>query len=133
VRGVVNGWYSITPNMQLSGVWTVRSGRAYGAVASGLDLNGDGNFGDRTPTFGRNSFRAFGTNSVDLRFQYQVPMGKERKLQFYLESFNVTNRMNVRTAFTDYGRTPGQPNAIWLTPSTYQPPREVQLGIRFQF
>jgi hypothetical protein len=132
VRGVVSGWYNITAGSQVSGVFQARSGGAVDPIASGLDLNGDGKLSDRTPTFGRNAFRGPGMSQIDVRFTQTVSLGG-RKMYFYLEGFNLANRVNVQTVNNDYGSNPATPKATWLVPLTYSPPRQVQLGVRFTF
>ena len=132
VRGVVSGWYNITTAMQVSAIYRARTGTAITAVASGIDLNGDGNTGDRTPTFGRNSFRMTGQRALDLRFGWTVPV-RDNRIQVYIEGFNLLNDENVRTVSNDYGPDPTTPRARWMEPVTFFPPREVQLGVRFGF
>lgn len=133
VRGVVSGWYNVSKNIQLSGAFTGRSGRAYSASAAGLDLDGDGNFGDRTPRTTYDQFRFGNSVTIDGRFVWVVPLANERKLQFYVEGFNLANRINVRTVQTDMGQDMSNPKAIFGTPLSYFAPREVQLGVRLQF
>jgi hypothetical protein len=134
VRGVVSGWYNILPALQFSASFTARTGIAVNPVASGLDLNGDGSFGDRTPTFGAFSFRAPGNNLLDARLTWAVPLGQDkRKLNLYLESFNILNSERIRTVDNNYGPDPAQPLPAWMQPLTFFPPREVQLGARLLF
>ncbi len=134
VRGVLSGWYNLTSMMQISASFTARSGMAVNPVASGLDLNGDGVTGDRTPTLGPFSFRAPGNESIDLRFTWIVPFGQEaRKLQLYVESFNLFNQPKVRTVDNNYGANPATPLPGFLAPTSYFAPREVQLGARLTF
>ncbi len=134
LRGVISGWYNILSTVQFSANFTARTGIAVNPVASGIDLNGDGSFGDRTPTFGAFAFRAPGNNSLDARITWALPLGQnKRKLNLYLESFNVFNRERIRTVDNNYGPDPTQPLAAWLQPLTFFPPREVQLGARLLF
>ena len=132
VRGVVSGYYNFTPAVQLSAIYRARTGTAVTPTASGIDLNGDGNTSDRTPGFGRNSFRMSGQRALDLRFAWTVPV-KNNRLQIYVEGFNVLNDETVRTVVTDYGPNPGAPLPRWLEPVTFFPPREIQLGARISF
>lgn len=133
MRFVASGWVNVRPQMQVSGAFKTRTGMAIDPIASGLDLNGDGRFGDRTPTFARNAFRGPGSNSVDVRVTWTVPLGGQQRLQFYAEAFNVLNTENVRTLNNDYGPDPSRPNSRWLEPVTYFPPREIQFGARLAF
>jgi hypothetical protein len=132
VRGVFSGWYNFTPALQLSGVFQARSGMAVNPVAAGLDLNGDGQTGDRTPTFGRNSLRGPGFNQTDIRVTYRLPIQKTR-IDLYAEAFNIFNRDNVQSVNNDYGPTPGQPKSTFLLPTVYYAPFQAQLGLRLAF
>jgi len=131
-RGVISGWYNLTTSMQVSTIYRARTGTAVTPVASGIDLNGDGNTGDRTPTYGRNSFRLTGQQALDLRFSWTLPVQSNR-VQLYAEGYNVFNSKALRTVNNDYGPTPGSPSPRWLLPTTYFPPREIQFGARFTF
>jgi hypothetical protein len=132
IRGVASAWWNFLPTMQVSGSFRARSGIAVNPSASGIDLNGDGNLGDRTPGLARNSFRGPGTNQLDLRYSWTLPLGGN-KLQFYLESFNVLNHENVLTVNGDYGANPLTAKTTWMQPLSWAPPREVQLGARISF
>jgi hypothetical protein len=131
-RGVVSGFFNITPTIQVSAVFQARTGMAVNPIASGVDLNGDGVTGDRTPGFGRNSFRGPSFNQTDLRLTWKLPV-RFANVQLYAESFNVFNRANVTGVNGDYGSTNGQPKSVWLAPTGYYPPRQAQLGARIAF
>jgi hypothetical protein len=132
VRGVFSGWYNFTRLLQLSGVFQARGGMAVNPVAAGLDLNGDGQTGDRTPGFGRNSVRGPGFTQTDLRVTYRLPLQRAR-IDLYGEAFNVFNRDNVQSVHSDYGPTPGQSKVAFLQPTVYYPPFQAQLGLRLAF
>jgi Carboxypeptidase regulatory-like domain len=134
VRGVINAAYSITNQIQLSGVYRGSSGGAYDPrCGPTCDLNGDGQFNDRAPGFTRNSFRRDVTHTVDARLTWNLPLRQAQRLQFMLESFNLFNRSNVKTTNNTYGPTPGSPLPLFGTTTAYYPPREVQLGLRVVF
>ena len=86
-----------------------------------------------TQTGSYDQFRFGDTTTIDGRFAWVVPLASKRKLQFYVEGFNLANRVNIRTVQTDMGPNQSNPKAIWGTPDSYFPPREVQLGMRFTF
>jgi hypothetical protein len=132
-RAVVSGWWSFGPSMQISGSFRTRSGIAINPVASGIDLNGDGNLGDRTPSFGRNSFRGPSNSQLDARYSWTVPVKGSTKVQVYVESFNLLNQENVLTVNSDFGSNPAAPKATWMQALSWAPPREVQLGARISF
>lgn len=133
VRGVVNVVYDINSRMQVSAIYRGRSGYAFDPRSGATyDLNRDGTFDDRTPGFDRNAFRGPGTHNVDARFSWTVPI-KPGRLQLTVEGFNLFNRANVRTIYSTYGPTKGQPAALFGQVLSYLNPREVQLGARFTF
>jgi len=134
-RGTLSGYYNINKAIQVSGAFKVRSGLPVDPTAAGLDLNGDAVLGDRTPTLAPFSFRGRWMNSLDLRVTWNLPLGlgEGRRLQAYLESFNIANHENIATVLNDYGPNPVTPKGLWLAPALWSPPREVQLGFRFQF
>jgi hypothetical protein len=133
VRGVVSGWYNVNSMIQLSSSFRARSGIAVNPIASGLDLNGDGNLNDRTPTFGRNSFRGPDNNQLDARFTWAIPLQNSRRVLVYVECFNLLNHNNVLTVNNNYGPLPGVPLSSWTQPATWAPPREIQLAVRVSF
>jgi hypothetical protein len=129
-----NGSYNFNSMMSLSAIFRARTGYAYDPrTGNTFDPNGDGNFNDRTPGFERNSFRAPGNHSLDMRFTWNVPLGGENRLQATVEAFNLYNADNVRSVQNQYGPDPATPLAIFGTPLTYFNPREVQIGLRFMF
>jgi hypothetical protein len=139
-RVVTSGWFNPTPAIQVSSSLTANSGRAVNPVASGLDLNGDGITGDRTPGFEPFEINAPGMLQWDARLTWALPVsrapktsGNEQRLHLYLECYNLLNHVNVRTTDNNYGATNGQPLPTFMTPTSYFPPREVQMGIRLVF
>jgi hypothetical protein len=131
-RGVISGWYNVTPMFQVSGVYQARSGMAVNPTAVGIDLNGDGVTGDRTPGFGRNSFRGPGFQMTDVRATYRLPLQKAR-IDVYGELFNLFNHDNVQSVNNDYGAVPDQPKSSFLAATGYYPPFQAQIGLRLAF
>jgi hypothetical protein len=128
-----NGAYDFNNSMQASFIFHARSGLAIDAkVGPNVDVNGDGNFNDRTPGLPRNDFRGPWVHSLDARFTWTLPIAGGRT-QFTAEGFNLYNRANYRTLETLYGVVAGSPNPAFGSALTYYSPREVQLGLRFQF
>jgi len=132
MRGVLSGWFDITPTVQVSAKFQARTGMWVNPVDAGVDLIGAGILGSRTPTYGRNSFEGPGFNQTDLRAAWMIPFGQQ-KISLYLEAYNIFNRVNVQTVNNDYGATPGQPLPFWMQPTAYYPPRQVQLGVHWAF
>jgi hypothetical protein len=128
-----NGSYDVGEHMQVSAVFRARSGLAIDPrVGPTVDVNGDGNFNDRTPGLSRNQFRGPWTHSLDARFTWRLPFGG-RRLEFTAEGFNLYNRANFRTLETLYGANAAVPNPAFGSALSYYPPREVQLGVRLAF
>ena len=125
------------------------------AANSGLDLDGDGASNDRPPglpvTVGRgdperdlqmiNDFRAaralapftmdvlklYSFKSINLRATKVLPISAGRRLEFFLEAFNITNFVN---------RTGGGSNirlATFGIPTGATDARQMQWGARFSF
>lgn len=133
-RLTANGSYEINRFASISAIFKARTGFAHDARAgSTVDLNSDGNFNDRVPGFARNDFRMPGTNSLDMRFTWNVPLRGASRLQATVEAFNIYNRENVRTVDNQWGTNPTAPNPGFGVPLSYFNPREVQLGLRFVF
>jgi hypothetical protein len=123
----------VVPSVQLSGIFRARGGLAIDPIAAGLDPNGDQKFGDRTPGLDPYSFRGPGMNSLDARVAWAVKLHGSSRLQMYVETFNLLNKKNVALVNNNYGLNAATPSAIWLQPTQYFPPREVQLGLRMTF
>ena len=153
-----NGTYSLPLGIDIGGIFRVRSGLPFNAVA-GSDLNGDGNNNDRPylavgKPLPRNNFRNRGTSTFDLRLMKTFKLMAERaKLQFSVEFFNLFNVDNVVFAggANIYGAgilaATGQPAAIdarfmrlRLADGNYDRnnqqvgnPRQIQFALRFFF
>jgi hypothetical protein len=129
-----NGSKDVTKAAQFSWVFHIRSGlRIDPRTGPTVDLNGDGAFNDRTPGLARNSFDGPWTHSLDLRFTWSVPLSRTAKIQLTAEAFNIYNRENWQSLNTLYGSVAGRANAVFGTPLSYYPPRQVQLGARYSF
>jgi hypothetical protein len=129
-----NGSQDITKAAQLSWVFHIRSGlRIDPKSGPTVDLNGDGAFNDRTPGLERNSFDGPWTNSLDMRFTWNLPIASSGKLQLTLEMFNIYNKENWQSLNTLYGPVMSSPNPVFGSPLSYYAPRQVQLGARYSF
>jgi hypothetical protein len=128
-----NGSYDLNSAMQLSWIFQARSGLAIDPrVGPTIDTNGDGNFNDRTPGLVRNEFRGPWVHSLNARFTWKLPV-RGSNAEFTAEGFNLYNRANVRELETLYGTSRSTPNPAFGSARSYNPPREVQLGVRFTF
>ena len=50
-----------------------------------------------------------------------------------MEIYNLFNHENVIAVNNNYGAIASTANAVWMTPTGYAPPREVQFGVKYQF
>jgi hypothetical protein len=136
-RFVMTGVLEAPFGIQLSPVVQLASARAYNLTA-GRDLNQDGlnndlwvdpATGERVPI---NSARGDHTFVFDIRTTKWVPLGGDRRLDIFVEFFNLFNTVNFGNAYNGNGRS-----SAFRQPTGYIPsigyPREVQLGARFRF
>jgi hypothetical protein len=123
--------------VQLSPVVQLASARPYNLTA-GTDLNRDGTNNDRyvDPATGEqvsfNSARGDNTFVFDMRTTKFIGLGADRRLGFFAEFFNIFNTANFGNAYNGNGRS-----ALFRQPTGFIPgigyPRQVQLGMRYQF
>jgi outer membrane receptor protein involved in Fe transport len=133
----------------LSGIVQAQSGSPYSAVV-GNDPNNDGNrANDRLPGTVRNQFTTPSVYQFDVRITRVIPFNESIRLRLMLEAFNIFNRANVVLVNnTFYNLTGGvlvAPPAVTAfgTPrtfsspasgtTTFASPRQLQLGVKFDF
>jgi Carboxypeptidase regulatory-like domain len=141
---------------QLSGILRLVSGFPLGRIQAGLDLDGDGNTaGDRPeglpPRVGRgdveeelriiNEYRALlrlppidasllelkMTRGLDLRLTKAVSLGGDRRLELFLEMFNVPNFVDLTGGNNNMNVT------AFLVRTGARDPRQLQWGARYTF
>jgi hypothetical protein len=141
---------------QLSGILKLVSGFPIGRLQAGIDLDGDGNTaGDRPPGLpprvGRgdvdeelriiNEFRSSlrlppidasllelkMTRGLDLRLTKSVPFGADRRLELFLEMFNVPNFVDLIGGNNNLNVT------AFLIRTGARDPRQIQWGARYTF
>ena len=138
-------------DVRLAGILQLRSAYPFNPV-SGRDTNNDSRTGDRPDsdpnglyptngnteygrfsipvnrpgTLGRNAFRGPDFQSIDLRLSKVFQMGR-RRLELIAEGFNVANRVNYPSFTTSIQ------SAFFGRPQSASDPRQVQLGLRFDF
>ncbi len=89
--------------------------------------------------FGRNSFRAPGFATWDMRVARNFDLGRSRSVEVLFEVFNVTDRVNfngdARTGFNNVWGTNAQPSPGFGTPTNIVPnsARQAEFGARFRF
>jgi len=148
---VLTGQVTLPFDVQLAGILQLRSAYPFNPV-SGRDTNNDGRSGDRPdpdpsgryPTNGvtaygrfsipvnrpgtlpRNAFRGPDFRQLDMRLSKAFELGP-RRLELIAEAFNLTNRVN----YVSY--TASIQSAFFGRPQSAFDPRQVQLGVRFDF
>jgi outer membrane receptor protein involved in Fe transport len=133
----------------LSGIVQAQSGSPYSALV-GNDPNNDGNrANDRLPGTVRNQFTTPSVYQFDARITRVIPFNESVRLRLMLEAFNIFNRANVvlvnntfynltggvlvaPTAVTAFG-TPRTFSSPASGTTTFATPRQLQLGIKFDF
>jgi len=142
--------------LQLSGIMKLVSGFPIGRLSAGIDVDGDGNTsGDRPaglpPRVGRgdvdselaiiNAFRTSRglqpidrsllelnmTRLLDLRLTRSIVLGGARRLELFLEMFNVPNFVDLT------GGNNTMNAAAFLIRTTARDPRQLQWGARYVF
>ncbi len=82
--------------------------------------------------FSRNSLRAPGLATVDVRLVKYFPLGGIRRLDFVVESFNLFNRVNVREINPFFGSS-ATPISSFALPIEAFNGRQVQFSIDFEY
>ncbi|HYY97763.1 MAG TPA: TonB-dependent receptor, partial [Pyrinomonadaceae bacterium] len=133
----------------LSGIVQAQSGSPYSALV-GNDPNNDGNrANDRLPGTVRNQFTTPSVYQFDARVTRVIPFSEAMRLRLILEAFNLFNRANVVTVNNTFFNLAGgalvSPSAATAfgTPrsfsspasgtTTFATPRQLQLGVKFDF
>ena len=93
-----NGSFDITSHIQVSAVVRARSGLAIDPrVGPTIDVNGDGNFNDRTPGLSRNEFRGPWVHSADARFTWMIPVAAV--------GWSLSRRASISTTTPTFARS----------------------------
>ncbi|MEW6731608.1 MAG: TonB-dependent receptor [Acidobacteriota bacterium] len=130
-------------NFLVSTIVNIESGRPYN-IDSRVDLNMNGNLGDRPLGLGRNVGITPGFASVDLRLTRTAMVQERYRLEAILEIFNLFNRLNISTinnAFPpdrqgNFNLPPQQDGRFIVPRDRYRgafSPRQLQFGFRLMF
>jgi hypothetical protein len=146
----VFGVFNLPAGIQVSPILQAASARPYN-LTEGRDVNGDGTNNDRYLPCGNatncspvlpDSARGKALLVLDLRGTKFFNLGNDgaRKIGFYVEGYNITNRANFGGAFsTNCSRntTTGLCSSLFQTPTAFLVGlgyvRQMQLGARFIF
>ena len=132
-RGTLGGSFQVWKGLQLSTILQANTGKPFSASAGlGGSRNGvraiDPSTGQMFP---RNSFRAGGFFSWDMRFSYRFPVTNGRSIEALFDLFNITNHVNYdRDSYVARFTSPdfGTPTEI-----VNNSERQGQFGVRFRF
>jgi hypothetical protein len=127
--GVFGGW-------TVSTTITSRSGTAENP-AVGSDVNGDGNSSPDRPFIDgvmaeRNSYEGPDYAGVNLRLSKKFRFDRRRALLLQFEAFNLLNRTNFGGTNMTWG-TLAEPRSTYGTYTSANAPRQLQLGVKFEF
>ena len=145
-RFVLSGAYALPKSIKLAAIASVASGRPYNILA-GVDLNGDGDGGSFPPdrarrnpadpasSVARNSGRLPTEATLDIRVSRRFRAIGPIRIDAMFEVFNLFNRTNFTEANNVFGTGsyPTQPLPTFGQFERAGPPRQVQLGIKFDF
>jgi hypothetical protein len=129
LRAVFGGW-------TLSGTFTYRSGTAQNPGV-GSDVNVDGNSSSDRPIVDgveleRNSYEGADYASLNTRLSKRFRFDRRFALLLQLEAFNLLNRTNLSGLNLTWG-TLATPRDTYGTFTSAADPRQLQLGVKFEF
>ena len=132
-RGTLGGTFQVWKGLQLSTIVQANTGKPFSASAGlGGSRNAIRAINPATgQMFPRNSFRAGGFFSWDMRFAYKFPFTGDRSLEALFDLFNITNHVNYdRDSYVTRFTSPsfGTPTEIINNSE-----RQGQFGVRFRF
>jgi hypothetical protein len=132
-RFTLGGTWALWKGLEYSTIVQANTGKPFNATA-GLSGSRNAVRGIDPATgqpFPRNSFRAAGFFSWDMRFGYNINFGGSRVLEALFEVFNITNHVNYdRDSYVTRYTSPdfGTPTEIINNSE-----RQAQFGLRFRF
>ena len=129
LRAVFGGW-------TLSSTFTYRSATPENATV-GSDVNVDGNSSTDRPFVDgqeveRNSYESGDFAGLNVRLSKRVRFDSKRALLLQVEGFNVLNRVNYSGVNMTWG-TALAPRSTFGEYTSANDPRQIQLGIKFEF
>ena len=137
------GWYR---DFRFAAIASAQAGSFY-TLFAGSAVNNDGNANTaRVGLSGRDTYRGPALVDVDLRIARVFPIREKLNAEFIAETFNVANTLNVTDINTVYGagdfigavprnfgdEAPAPLSSFGSIRAT-NPPRQLQLAMRFQF
>jgi hypothetical protein len=132
-RFTLGGTFQVWKNFQYSTIVQANTGKPFSALAGlGGSRNSVRAIDPATgEMFPRNSFRAEGFFSWDMRFAYKFPVASSRSLEALFEVFNITDHVNYDR--DSYVSTYTSPDFGTPTEIINNSERQGQFGLRFRF
>ena len=132
-RFTFGGTTAIWRNLLISSIIQANTGKPFSALAGGAGLRAQVRPIDPATgqMFPRNSFRAGGFLSWDMRAAYDFPVGGGRTFEVLFEVFNITNHDNFDRDFYIFDF--GVPDFGTPTQILNNSQRQAQFGARFKF
>ncbi len=132
-RFTFGGTSQVWRGLLLSSIIQANTGKPFNALAGlGGSRNAVRAINPATgQMFERNSFRAEGFFSWDMRFAYNFGMGNGRSIEALFEVFNITNHVNYDV--DQYVTTFTSPDFGTPTAIINNSQRQAQFGLRFRF
>jgi hypothetical protein len=137
-RVVLTGVFDLPGGIQLSPVFQAASALPY-TLTSGTDSNGDGTLNDRyvDPATGQqvasNSQRGDPFVMLNMRATKSITMAGKRKLNLFVEGYNLTNRANFGSNYNGNALSVDFKQPVGYAFGSYGYPFQLQLGARFEF
>ena len=131
----MHGLVQLPWRIQFSSLFRAQSGFHYSQSAlKPIDQDGNGNFGGRDLSTGRNAFTGPAFVNMDLRVAKTWVVREHIRIQGLFEFFNLLNNGNAAAVNIKQNRTPPQPTEpIFGTISQRLPGREGQIGLKLEF
>ncbi|NJN64578.1 MAG: TonB-dependent receptor [Acidobacteria bacterium] len=142
IRVVLSGVFRLPYDFTIAPIAEYGSGQPWNRLL-GYDFNGDGKISDRAAGVSRNSEDGPSFKQVSVRVTKGFAIGDAR-LELIAEAFNVFDWTNYDVSSIDnrellLGPTLANPTVLPVANPTFGnyratlPPREIQLGVRYQF
>ena len=143
----LNGNYMVAKNLNLGANLNLVSGKPITPMAANPNYGSEGEIPVAARGTGIQTIDGFMTRSpfesqIDFQASYVVPMGANKRLTFLADIFNLFNQtrvtsydQNTQLTYPNVNPDFGKPVNSLLsgTPPQFQAPRNIRLGVRFEF
>jgi hypothetical protein len=133
-RIVLTGLFKLPANFTIAPIYIYGSGQPWNRRL-GYDANGDGKNADRAPGVARNDQDGPRFSQLNLRVTWTLPFRNNQSLQVIAEAFNLFDTVNYNVVSVDGAEflAAGVPNPNFGQYSDTLEPREIQIGLRYNF